>query len=293
MTIHITPEPSFSYVSFESNVSASNYGELINRVIETFQPGKFVVTVFANKVILIAIMLSALSLQLNVLFQASPAFAASRELDYAASIGKWKRKDIQYCRFPTYDLTYAHYCKFPSWGLQVTSLPVGANHFPSSPASPPPQALIPRPSNVPSSSSLPHIKQHSSLYCALLSHLLIALMNAPSATDVVTTKSLLEFLAADKTVDRRQIGSTVKPTAVLIQLIVLLGLMQLIPFVLVYCIEECSPLVLFSWWRNKISWECLALWFVWAASQSLGCQAITHKFINLKPSLPPERELDR
>lgn len=50
MTIHITPEPSFSYVSFESNVSASNYGELISRVIETFQPGKFVVTVFANKV---------------------------------------------------------------------------------------------------------------------------------------------------------------------------------------------------------------------------------------------------
>lgn len=78
-------------------------------------------------------------------------------------------------------------------------------------------------------------------------------MNAPAATDVVTTKSLLKFLAADKTVDRRQTVSSVKPTDVLIQLIVLLGLMQLIPFVLVYCIEECSPLVLFSWWRNKIS----------------------------------------
>lgn len=52
MTIHITPEPTYSYVSFESNVSASNYGELIARVIETFQPNKFVVTVFANKVIM-------------------------------------------------------------------------------------------------------------------------------------------------------------------------------------------------------------------------------------------------
>lgn len=50
MTIHITPEPEFSYVSFESNVAASNYGDLIARVIKTFQPGKFVVTVFANKV---------------------------------------------------------------------------------------------------------------------------------------------------------------------------------------------------------------------------------------------------
>lgn len=50
MTIHITPEPEFSYVSFESNISASSYGDLIARVIETFQPGKFVVTIFANKV---------------------------------------------------------------------------------------------------------------------------------------------------------------------------------------------------------------------------------------------------
>lgn len=30
-------------------------------------------------------------------------------------------------------------------------------------------------------------------------------------------------------------------------------LVQLISFVLVLNIEECSPLVLFSWWRNKIS----------------------------------------
>lgn len=51
MTIHITPEPDFSYVSFESNVAAANYNDLISRVIKTFQPGKFVVTIFANKVI--------------------------------------------------------------------------------------------------------------------------------------------------------------------------------------------------------------------------------------------------
>jgi S-adenosylmethionine decarboxylase len=60
MTIHITPEPDFSYVSFESNVAASSYSDLIGRVINTFKPGKFIVTVFANKT--------------------SPAFGASREL---------------------------------------------------------------------------------------------------------------------------------------------------------------------------------------------------------------------
>lgn len=53
MTIHITPEPDFSYVSFESNVASSNYTDLISRVINTFQPGKFVVTIFANKVSLV------------------------------------------------------------------------------------------------------------------------------------------------------------------------------------------------------------------------------------------------
>lgn len=49
MTIHITPEPEFSYVSFESNVASSNYGDLISRVIKLFQPGKFLVTIFVSK----------------------------------------------------------------------------------------------------------------------------------------------------------------------------------------------------------------------------------------------------
>ncbi|XP_065078392.1 S-adenosylmethionine decarboxylase proenzyme isoform X1 [Ochlerotatus camptorhynchus] len=94
MTIHITPEPDFSYVSFESNIASSSYGDLIARVIETFQPGKFIVTVFANKT--------------------SPAANVSRELEHLGTIDQWKRRDIQFSRFPTYDLTYAQYCKYPS-----------------------------------------------------------------------------------------------------------------------------------------------------------------------------------
>lgn len=94
MTIHITPEPTCSYVSFESNVASSSYGDLIARVIDTFQPGKFIVTIFANKT--------------------SPAANVSRELEYLGTIDQWKRRDIQFSRFPTYDLTYAQYCKYPS-----------------------------------------------------------------------------------------------------------------------------------------------------------------------------------
>lgn len=50
-----------------------------------------------------------------------------------------------------------------------------------------------------------------------------------------------------------QHNSIMHDTNTVIHLIILLSLLQLIPFVLVYYIEECSPLVLFSWWRNKIS----------------------------------------
>ena len=50
MTIHITPEAEFSYVSFESNIPQSSYMDVIIRVLETFRPGKFIVTAFANKV---------------------------------------------------------------------------------------------------------------------------------------------------------------------------------------------------------------------------------------------------
>lgn len=50
MTIHITPEPEFSYVSFETNIQAASYREIICKVLETFHPGKFVITIFANQV---------------------------------------------------------------------------------------------------------------------------------------------------------------------------------------------------------------------------------------------------
>jgi S-adenosylmethionine decarboxylase len=52
-TIHITPEDHCSYVSFETNVSAKQLGkrthaDLIRDVVNTFKPGRFVVTFFVD-----------------------------------------------------------------------------------------------------------------------------------------------------------------------------------------------------------------------------------------------------
>ncbi|XP_025829594.1 S-adenosylmethionine decarboxylase proenzyme isoform X2 [Agrilus planipennis] len=94
MTIHITPEPEFSYVSFETNITATSYREIVNKVIETFQPGKFMVTVFTNKT--------------------SAAVGAPKEIQNLTEIGSWTRRDMQHICFKNYDLTYAFYSKFPS-----------------------------------------------------------------------------------------------------------------------------------------------------------------------------------
>lgn len=48
-TIHITPEDSCSYVSFETNAPVSNYPDLIKRLVAIFKPGQFIFTLFANE----------------------------------------------------------------------------------------------------------------------------------------------------------------------------------------------------------------------------------------------------
>ena len=49
-TIHITPEQKFSYVSFETNIATENYMDLVYQVLDTFKPGKFIVTFYATRV---------------------------------------------------------------------------------------------------------------------------------------------------------------------------------------------------------------------------------------------------
>lgn len=92
MTIHITPEEKFSYVSFESNVALNNYTKLINQVVRTFKPGKFIVTIFANK--------------------SSLAYETMKELEIEYStLSNWRRTDMQCCNFPSYNLLFAQYSR--------------------------------------------------------------------------------------------------------------------------------------------------------------------------------------
>uniref|UniRef100_A0A1B6HA52 S-adenosylmethionine decarboxylase proenzyme n=1 Tax=Homalodisca liturata TaxID=320908 RepID=A0A1B6HA52_9HEMI len=95
MTIHITPEKDFSYVSFETNMPQASYQQLIERVVNTFRPGKVVITVFANK--------------------ESVAAEFPKAVQQMATVGEeLRRHDLQYCRLHNYDLTFAFYSKFPS-----------------------------------------------------------------------------------------------------------------------------------------------------------------------------------
>ena len=47
-TIHITPEPECSFVSFETNAVLPNYTPLVRHVVELFQPGSFCVSLFVD-----------------------------------------------------------------------------------------------------------------------------------------------------------------------------------------------------------------------------------------------------
>ncbi|EUB59728.1 S-adenosylmethionine decarboxylase proenzyme [Echinococcus granulosus] len=47
-TVHVTPEPEFSYVSFETNVAMDNYPAFISRVLDIFQPESFICTFFSD-----------------------------------------------------------------------------------------------------------------------------------------------------------------------------------------------------------------------------------------------------
>ncbi|GJN74940.1 S-adenosylmethionine decarboxylase proenzyme [Purpureocillium lilacinum] len=52
-TVHVTPEPGFSYASFETNVPSGQKGrttaEIIEHVVDIFRPGRFSVTLFEAK----------------------------------------------------------------------------------------------------------------------------------------------------------------------------------------------------------------------------------------------------
>ncbi|MCL4121651.1 UNVERIFIED_CONTAM: hypothetical protein GTU68_037804 [Idotea baltica] len=95
MTIHITPEPQFSYVSFETNIPHKNYKDLIDRVVNVFGPKQFVVTFFSSEM--------------------AHRFVSFEEDNSGVhEYADFYVEDVQICRLPGYDLTYALYNRFPS-----------------------------------------------------------------------------------------------------------------------------------------------------------------------------------
>ncbi|XP_018021863.2 S-adenosylmethionine decarboxylase proenzyme-like [Hyalella azteca] len=94
MTIHITPEPAFSYVSFETNIPQKSYKDLILRVIKTFGPKQFVVTFFSN---------SETGTRLGEEDKCQVPLCHNYDVS-----------DVQVCQLPGYDLTYALYNRTPS-----------------------------------------------------------------------------------------------------------------------------------------------------------------------------------
>ena len=92
MVIHITPEPRFSYVSFECKTPQWRNMELITRVLNLFRPANFIVTAFAKKMSI-------------------GNKDAHAVLPSALCIGEFSRRQIQYLSFEDRDLIYALYSK--------------------------------------------------------------------------------------------------------------------------------------------------------------------------------------
>jgi len=90
-TIHITPEPEFSYVSYETNVARDNYQDLIRNVVDTFKPGKFIITFYASR--------------------CSKAIGFHDDLKKYRKMDSFHRNDIQFCSFEDCDMTYAHFSR--------------------------------------------------------------------------------------------------------------------------------------------------------------------------------------
>lgn len=87
-TIHITPEPEFSYVSFETNISQTSYDDLIRKVVEVFKPGKFVTTLFVNQVSFLALAYQLMEYIQTQMMQGQRFLLEINSLEFA-SIVEW------------------------------------------------------------------------------------------------------------------------------------------------------------------------------------------------------------
>jgi S-adenosylmethionine decarboxylase len=89
-TIHITPQPECSYVSFETNIHTQPFTCVVNKVLRLFQPGRVSVSVFATE-------------------QSSPDAAL-----HPTALHGYRPLDRQSCSLPHYTLDYFHFVRASS-----------------------------------------------------------------------------------------------------------------------------------------------------------------------------------
>lgn len=92
MTIHVTPESDFSYVSFETNFPHANYVDLIAKVIKAFAPGNFMITLIAN----------------------DGSKIKAKDFIGREVLESFKLKDLQATEVKNYSITYGSFAKAPS-----------------------------------------------------------------------------------------------------------------------------------------------------------------------------------
>uniref|UniRef100_F1L3Z4 S-adenosylmethionine decarboxylase proenzyme n=2 Tax=Ascaris TaxID=6251 RepID=F1L3Z4_ASCSU len=102
VTIHVTPEPDFSYASFETNQNSVCLYKQTLRVIDIFKPSKFLLTVFANE-------------------RSIKGKEAQQNL-WERDIAGYKRSDLQYLRLQHETLVYAQYVKRKGTGTKNVPL---------------------------------------------------------------------------------------------------------------------------------------------------------------------------
>lgn len=191
-------------------------------------------------------------------------------MQYLCKIGEWTRRDIQLCQFKNYDLTYAFYSKFPSWGCQeelckFTALIFASFHtnFPST--------ITSHFHNQNSSSNsvfLPVSKLYPNINSLQISSdpysSTLFLWNAYRRCSEILSKltynnvnfNIKQFSSSGCSkrvpVAKRNFEDfRISPLSIHVYISFML-------FILIFSFNDfSSPLILFSWWRNKISWGLL------------------------------------
>lgn len=148
------------------------------------------------------------------------------------AIGEWSRREIQHCSFKSYDLIYSFYSKFPSWGYQVklyfcAAVLIHIILF-----------LI---------SCLIFLSIIKSLFYSI--HLL---ESDPSFYDNKKYKICKRKLMKTSSFPRHPTYFKFSSDSRNVPFVYLI--LTLFDPIFTFTAFE-SPLVLFSWWRNKISWE--------------------------------------